>query len=200
MSSFAASCCMSFPAAFTASATMACSPTPAAASTWLERVSCCKCRSLLRQPRRSKPRPRLPRRPSFAHTAVPPCASWKSWLARRRFGRHHRCELQHDYRASDRFPSPPRDSGRLRRAQLQPRAKPACPLQTCLPPCRSALSTEPEPSPRGGIDAAVALPTIQIAIAATLPSQRQRRPTRFPPLGLVRRLPARAGIDTRACA
>ena len=44
-----------------------------------------------------------------------------------------------------------------------------------------------------GIDAAIALPTIQISIAATLPSQRQRRPTRFPPLGLVRRLPARAG-------
>ena len=54
-----------------------------AGRTWLERVSCCKCRSPLRQCRRGKPRPGLPLRLSFARTAVRLCASWKSWLARR---------------------------------------------------------------------------------------------------------------------
>ena len=71
-SSCAASCCTFCPAASTASATTACSPTPAAASISPRHANCCTS-----FPPRSNRRPRPQRRspscrlPSFARTAVP---------------------------------------------------------------------------------------------------------------------------------
>src|SRR5206468_1006675 len=76
--------------------------------------------------------------------------------------------LLHDHRHSVRFPSPSCDSGWLRRAPLRHRATPARPLQIGVRPRSPAVSTESERAPDGGIDAAAALPTIQIAIAAPL--------------------------------